>query len=215
MFARVELCVADLAAAERFYATVLGAAGIARDADFALVPATPQRPPTRGLHVGFAAGSRAAVDAFHRAGVAAGHRDDGAPGPRPRYVADYYGAFLLDPEGTSAEAVHRAGVRDDGGAVDHLWIRVADLDAAVRWYEALAPRAGLRAGTRLPERAHFAAGDRGGSFGLVQADAEHPPTRHAHLAIALADPAARAGELRDPDGNRVELLAPSAPPASV
>ena len=50
--------------------------------------------------------SRAHVDEFWRAGTEAGYRDDGAPGPRPQYSPDYYGGFLLDPDGNSAEAVH-------------------------------------------------------------------------------------------------------------
>lgn len=59
-------------------------------------------------HVAFAADSRAQVDAFHRAALAAGGRDNGAPGPRPHYHADYYAAFVLDPDGNNIEAVcHR------------------------------------------------------------------------------------------------------------
>jgi catechol 2,3-dioxygenase-like lactoylglutathione lyase family enzyme len=57
------------------------------------------------LHVAFAAGSRAAVDAFYRAALAAGGRDNGAPGLRPHYHASYYGAFVLDPDGHNVEAV--------------------------------------------------------------------------------------------------------------
>jgi catechol 2,3-dioxygenase-like lactoylglutathione lyase family enzyme len=41
-------------------------------------------------------------------------RDDGAPGPRPQYGGDYYGAFLLDPDGNSAEAVHHGSLREHG-----------------------------------------------------------------------------------------------------
>ena len=46
------------------------------------------------------------VDAFHRAALAAGGRENGAPGLRPRYHAGYYGAFVLDPDGNNIEAVH-------------------------------------------------------------------------------------------------------------
>jgi catechol 2,3-dioxygenase-like lactoylglutathione lyase family enzyme len=60
------------------------------------------------VHVAFAADSRAAVDAFHRAALAAGGRDNGAPGLRPHYHPNYYGAFVLDPDGHNVEAVcHR------------------------------------------------------------------------------------------------------------
>jgi catechol 2,3-dioxygenase-like lactoylglutathione lyase family enzyme len=57
------------------------------------------------LHVAFAASSRAAVDSFHRAALAAGGLDNGAPGLRPHYHANYYAAFVLDPDGHNIEAV--------------------------------------------------------------------------------------------------------------
>jgi predicted lactoylglutathione lyase len=57
------------------------------------------------VHVAFVARSRAEVDAFHAAAVAAGGRDHGAPGPRPEYHPGYYGAFVLDPDGHNIEAV--------------------------------------------------------------------------------------------------------------
>ncbi|AKC87919.1 VOC family protein [Pseudoxanthomonas suwonensis] len=58
-----------------------------------------------GVHVAFLAGSRATVDAFHHAALAAGGRDNGAPGLRPHYHPNYYGAFILDPDGNNVEAV--------------------------------------------------------------------------------------------------------------
>jgi catechol 2,3-dioxygenase-like lactoylglutathione lyase family enzyme len=61
--------------------------------------------PKGGTHVAFTARTRAEVDAFHRAAIAAGGRDNGAPGPRPHYHAHYYGAFVLDPDGNNIEAV--------------------------------------------------------------------------------------------------------------
>jgi catechol 2,3-dioxygenase-like lactoylglutathione lyase family enzyme len=57
------------------------------------------------LHVAFAAKDRATVDAFYRAAIAAGGIDNGAPGPRPQYHPNYYGAFVLDPDGHNVEAV--------------------------------------------------------------------------------------------------------------
>src|SRR5206468_12463679 len=57
-----------------------------------------------GTHVAFAAADRATVDAFHAAALAAGGRDNGAPGIRP-YHENYYGAFVLDPDGNNVEAV--------------------------------------------------------------------------------------------------------------
>jgi catechol 2,3-dioxygenase-like lactoylglutathione lyase family enzyme len=58
-----------------------------------------------GVHICFTAPSREAVQAFHAAGLAAGGADDGAPGLRPQYSPDYYGAFLRDPDGNKIEAV--------------------------------------------------------------------------------------------------------------
>jgi catechol 2,3-dioxygenase-like lactoylglutathione lyase family enzyme len=57
------------------------------------------------IHVAFRAASRAQVDAFYRAALAAGGRDNGAPGLRPDYHPNYYGAFVLDPDGHNIEAV--------------------------------------------------------------------------------------------------------------
>ncbi|MFT4012387.1 MAG: VOC family protein [Paracoccus sp. (in: a-proteobacteria)] len=62
-----------------------------------------------GTHVAFAATDPTAVDAFYRAAMAAGGRDNGAPGLRPEYHAGYYGAFVLDPDGNNIEAVHHGG----------------------------------------------------------------------------------------------------------
>ena len=69
-----------------------------------------QREPGAPVHIAFASPDRATVDAFHEAALAAGGRDNGAPGPRPHYHPHYYGAFLLDPDGHNVEAVcHEPG----------------------------------------------------------------------------------------------------------
>jgi catechol 2,3-dioxygenase-like lactoylglutathione lyase family enzyme len=60
------------------------------------------------LHVAILAKNRAAVDAFYRAAITAGGRDNGAPGIRAHYHPDYYGAFVLDPDGHNIEAVCHA-----------------------------------------------------------------------------------------------------------
>ncbi len=194
MFDHVGIRVADRAASEAFYATVLGAIGREQDTsedrlaewdDFALSPADAEHPPTRWLHIGFAAASRAQVDAFWQAGVDAGYRDDGAPGPRPQYVEDYYGGFLLDPDGNSAEAVHHGGVRGTG--IDHLWIRGADVAAARRFYATIAPHAGLRLGTDTAERVQFRGA--GASFSLV-AGAPGERTEGLHVAFGARENAA-------------------------
>jgi catechol 2,3-dioxygenase-like lactoylglutathione lyase family enzyme len=62
------------------------------------------------LHIAFSAGDRGTVDAFYRAALAAGGRDNGPPGVRPQYHPSYYGAFVLDPDGHNVEAVcHASG----------------------------------------------------------------------------------------------------------
>ena len=66
------------------------------------------REPLSAGHIAFTAPDRATVDAFHEAALAAGGTDNGAPGPRPVYHENYYGAFVLDPDGINVEAVcHR------------------------------------------------------------------------------------------------------------
>lgn len=70
--------------------------------DFWINRGEPNRP---AIHVAFRAGSRAEVDAFYNAAIAAGGKDNGAPGLRPHYHPDYYGAFVLDPDGHNVEAV--------------------------------------------------------------------------------------------------------------
>ena len=57
------------------------------------------------LHLALRAGSRAQVDEFHRAALAAGGRDNGGPGLRPKYSANYYAAFVIDPDGHNVELV--------------------------------------------------------------------------------------------------------------
>ena len=63
--------------------------------------------PKGGTHVAFTAPTRADVDSFYRAALAAGGRDNGAPGLRPHYHPDYYGAFVFDPDGNNIEAACR------------------------------------------------------------------------------------------------------------
>jgi catechol 2,3-dioxygenase-like lactoylglutathione lyase family enzyme len=193
VFDHVAIAVSDLAASERFYRTVLSVLGAEPShADAELVewedwdvgPADREHPLTRGLHVGFRAPSREAVDAFWQAGIDAGYRDDGAPGRRTVYGPDYYGGFLLDPDGNSAEAVHTE--RDDPvpeGQVDHLWIRVRDPAASKRFYATIAPYAGLELGADEPDRVQLKGA--GHSFSLIRD--ERPLTEHVHLAFPAQD----------------------------
>lgn len=112
------LPVVDFAASRRFYEAALAPLGIGVVAEFERVAAFGRdgkgelwltggegRPP---LHIAFSARCRAEVDAFHAAALAAGARDNGAPGLRPIYHASYYGAFVIAPEGHNIEAVCHA-----------------------------------------------------------------------------------------------------------
>jgi catechol 2,3-dioxygenase-like lactoylglutathione lyase family enzyme len=185
MFDHLMIRVDDRDASEAFYDAVLRPLAIDQSyrtntfsvwQEFMITGATAENPSTRRLHIGFAAPSREHVDEFWRVGTEAGYQDDGPPGPRPQYSENYYGAFLLDPDGNSAEAVHDRDARRRG-AVDHLWIRVADVAAAKAFYETIAPHAGLRIGVDTPERVQFV-GD-GASFSLVRGT----PTEHLHVAF--------------------------------
>jgi len=76
--------------------------GVAPKPDFWLAEGPPQEP---RIHLAFRADSKQQVDEFYKAALAAGGKDNGAPDPRPHYHANYYGAFVLDPDGHNVEAV--------------------------------------------------------------------------------------------------------------
>ena len=191
MFDHVTIRVLRRAESERFYDTVLPTLGLAKThstdhyaewGEFSLAEESETKPATRNLHVGFTAQSRALVDSFWRAGVEARYRDDGAPGERPQYSPTYYGGFLLDPDGNSAEAVNHDSV-DSRAQIDHLWIRVADLEAAKLFYEVLAPYTGFGLRRETQVRAQFVG--RAASFSLVTG----APTMNAHVAFLSEDDA--------------------------
>jgi catechol 2,3-dioxygenase-like lactoylglutathione lyase family enzyme len=189
MFDHVGIAVSELAASERFYRTVLSTLGVEpshADAEFVmwedwcLGTTTSDHQLARGLHVGFRASSRAAVDAFWQAGIDAGFPSDGDPGPRPEYGADYYGGFLRDPDGNSVEAVHyerESAVPD--GCIDHMWLGVRDPAASRQFYATIAAHAGLRVVHDEPERVQLAGTD----FSLSFVRDGRPRTEHVHIAF--------------------------------
>ena len=114
----VHIRVRDAKASVAFYRAALEPLGIPAvwegegGAQFANLVVTDGEPTTSGpVHIAFVAESRDLVDAFHRAGLEAGGRDNGAPGVREQYSSDeggrYYAAFLLDPDCNNVEAVRR------------------------------------------------------------------------------------------------------------
>ena len=187
MIDHVTIRASDSEASKRFYDTVLAVLGLERDphgkwlewGDFSLAGSTPDNPVTKRLHVGFRAASRELVDEFWRVGTEGGYRSDGEPGPRPEYTSQYYGAFLLDPDGNSVEAVIHEIPRQ--ATIDHVWIRVRDLEESRRFYETLAPWTGFEA----RDSGRFGAGFAGreGSFTLVSGE----PTENVHMAFAASD----------------------------
>ena len=126
--------VADLAASRAFYASALAplgatvegaedgfAFGTPDNEDFIIAPGGPIEP----VHIAFSARSREEVQAFWDAAIAAGGRDNGAPGPRPQYHSAYYAAFVLDPDGHNTEAVFH----DDHGPATVRPVAEEDRDA--------------------------------------------------------------------------------------
>jgi catechol 2,3-dioxygenase-like lactoylglutathione lyase family enzyme len=81
---------------------VVAGYGVPPKPDFWVAEGTPETP---RIHIAFRADTKEEVDAFYKAALAAGGRDNGPPGPRPHYHPGYYGAFVLDPDGHNVEAV--------------------------------------------------------------------------------------------------------------
>ncbi len=121
MFDHVKFGVRDYAASKAFYVAALAPLGVVAGSEgvptYGIefvgngVPSlclfqTDEQP--AHLHIAFMARTRAQVDAFYRAALAAGGKDNGAPGVRPNYSANYYAAFVIDPDGHNIEAVCHA-----------------------------------------------------------------------------------------------------------
>jgi catechol 2,3-dioxygenase-like lactoylglutathione lyase family enzyme len=122
----VHLKVQDVGASRRFYDAVFGALGLPKtegtedyfyvDELYVSRVRPPGEPLTSGLHLAFQAVDRDAVHRFHAAAVAAGGRDNGAPGKRD-YHPTYYGAFVIDPDGNNIEAVYHGPVKRSAPSV--------------------------------------------------------------------------------------------------
>jgi catechol 2,3-dioxygenase-like lactoylglutathione lyase family enzyme len=183
MFDHVEIHVSDLAASRAFYGEALGLPTFEGElvewGDFGIVAVDAEHPLTRRLHIAFGAESRAEVDAWWNRMTEAGYESDGEPGPRPQYSASYYGAFVVDPDGNSVEAVHHSTSR--AREIDHLWLRTRDVAAAKSFYETVAPVVGITLRRDEPEWVLFSDGR--GSFSFV----EGTPTEHVHLAFGVPD----------------------------
>ena len=180
MFDHAEIRVRDRETSRRFYELALGQPTHEGDeftewGAFGIVEGTP----SRRLHAGFGVPDRAAVDAWWQRMTEAGYESDGEPGPRPQYSEGYYGAFVLEPDGNSIEAVVH---ERSGDGLDHLWLRTRDVEAQRRFYESVAPIVAIQ----LARDAHFRFTDGSGSFTFVEGE----PTERIHLAFGVSDVAA-------------------------
>jgi catechol 2,3-dioxygenase-like lactoylglutathione lyase family enzyme len=122
----VHLRVSDVEASKRFYAGALAPLGLGLTGEGAGWFAADELyfsddgPPTAGLHIAFQAESREVVERFHEAALAAGGRDNGRPGER-EYHPGYYGAYVLDPDGTNVEAVYHGPAQRSASSVVFRW----------------------------------------------------------------------------------------------
>src|SRR5713101_8645226 len=117
MYDHIGLKVGDLDASIRFYTAALAplgyvlcshddaGAGFGPKGEPALWLYSRGKPAVAGAHIAFRAPDHAAIKKFHSAGVEAGGRDNGTPGPRADYSPSYFAAFLIDPDGNNVEAV--------------------------------------------------------------------------------------------------------------
>jgi catechol 2,3-dioxygenase-like lactoylglutathione lyase family enzyme len=238
MFDHITLRVADLAIASRVFAAALDQLEIEQTTstpslsvwgNFALTPTDEEHPIARRVHVAFIAPTQAHVDRFWQAGVDVGLADDGHAGPRPQYADDYYAAFLKDPAGNGFEAVHRNGQRPRG-IIDHVAIRVTDVEASTAFYSKIGPAAGLSIRRQARDRTSFAVGTSDGVLSVIAGE----PTQNIHIAFSGDDNDVRrfhadataagyrsngepgeraryhdgyyAAYVLDPDGNNIEVV---------
>jgi len=238
VFDHITLRFPDLAVASNAFTAVLDELEIEQTArtptfsvwgNFALTQTDEQHPIARRVHIAFIAPTPTHVDRFARAGINAGFADDGPAGPRPNYAEDYYAAFLKDAAGSSFEAVHRDGERPRGN-IDHVVIRVADVEASTAFYSTIGAAAGLAIRRQSADRAAFSVGVSDGALLLIAGE----PTQNMHVAFSGEDDDVRRfhadaiaagyrsnGEPRerplyhdgyyaayvlDPDGNNIEVV---------
>ena len=238
MFDHITLRVTDLADATRAFAALLDALEIKQTTstssfsvwgNFALTQTDEEHPIARRVHIAFIAPTPDHVERFGQAGIAAGFADDGPAGPRPSYADDYYAAFLKDLAGNGFEAVHRDGQRPTGN-IDHVAIRVSDVEASTRFYSTIGPAVGLTIRHQTADRAVFSVGASDGSFLVIAGE----PAQNVHVAFSGEDDDVRrfhadaiaagyrsngepgeraryhdgyyAAYVLDPDGNNIEVV---------
>jgi catechol 2,3-dioxygenase-like lactoylglutathione lyase family enzyme len=227
MFDHITLRVADLAAATRAFAAVLAELEIEQTTstpslsawgNFAVTQTDDEHPIARRVLVAFIAPTALHVDRFGQAGIDAGFALDGPAG-----------RFLEDGDGNSFGAVHRDGDRPAGN-VDHVTIRVNDVEASTAFYSTIGAAAGLTIREQTADRAAFSIGASDGFFFVIAGE----PTENVHVAFSGDDDRVRRfhadataagyrsngepGEraryhpgyysafVLDPDGNNIEVV---------
>jgi catechol 2,3-dioxygenase-like lactoylglutathione lyase family enzyme len=198
VFDHVTLRVSNIERARSFYESALATLGYGEPdggghffewRDLSIAQARDDRPVTRHAHLGLIAPSREHVDEFWRRLTEQGFPDDGPPGLREKYRPGYYGAFVLDADGNSIEAVHKENMRGDGGCVDHVWLRVRDVAASKRFYETITAVLGFRLTSEATTHAHFRAA--AGGFTVTSPDEAWSVPRarseNVHLAFPASD----------------------------
>lgn len=125
----IQLVVADLEGSRRFYEAIFSVLNIPIESNSPdhfwadeLFVSRPDGPEAAGIltgrqHVAFQAADRQIVDEFFSSGLAAGGRDNGAPGERAKYHSGYYAAFLLDPDGNNIEAVYHGEAKRSAASI--------------------------------------------------------------------------------------------------
>jgi catechol 2,3-dioxygenase-like lactoylglutathione lyase family enzyme len=191
MFDHITLRLADLPAATSGFRAALDQLEIEQTSstptfsvwgNFALTQTDDEHPIARRVHIAFVAPTPTHVERFGQAGIKAGFADDGPAGPRPDYAVDYYAAFLKDSAGNSFEAVYRDGERPSGN-IDHVAIRVHDLDASTAFYSTIGGAVGLTIRRQIADRASFSVGASDGSLLVIAGE----PTQSLHLAFSGDD----------------------------
>jgi catechol 2,3-dioxygenase-like lactoylglutathione lyase family enzyme len=238
LFDHITLRMPDLAVANAALAALLDELEIEQTTktssfsvwgNFVLTQTDDEHPIAQRFHIAFIAPTTAHVDRFWQAGIDAGFVDDGPAGPRRVYADDYYAGFLRDAAGNSFEAVHRDGPRPNG-AIDHVAIRVSDVEATTAFYSKIGDAAGLTIRRRAPDSAAFAVGESDGSLLVFAGE----PTQNVHIAFSGEDDDVRrfhadataegyrsngepgerpryhagyyAAYVLDPDGNNIEVV---------
>ena len=238
MFDHITLRLAHLAFASSVFAAALDELEIGQTTttpsfsvwgNFALTQTDEEHPIARRVHIAFIAPTPAHVDRFWQAGIDAGFADDGPPGPRPKYADDYYAASLKDRAGNSFEAVHLDGERPRG-SIDHVVIRVDDVEASTAFYSTISAAAGLTIRRQSSDRAAFSVGASDGTLLITAGES----TENVHIAFSGEDDDVRrfhadattagyhsngepgerpryhdgyyAAYMLDPDGNNIEVV---------